>query len=98
LKRPNNLSRYFLPNLVEMLAERDEPLGAVRRENVAVLFADIVGFTTMAESTAPEAVVAMLREYHERMTAPIFACGAPGPPATLRHSRDGSRAPQPHVQ
>jgi adenylate cyclase len=58
-----------------MLAERDEPLGAVRRENVAVLFADIVGFTTMAESMAPEAVVAMLREYHERMTAPIFACG-----------------------
>src|SRR5436309_9130122 len=26
-----NLSRYFSPNLVEMLAERDEPLGAVRR-------------------------------------------------------------------
>src|SRR5215217_1166328 len=26
-----NLSRYFSPNLVEMLADRDEPLGAVRR-------------------------------------------------------------------
>src|ERR1700730_17045828 len=31
-----NLSRYFSPNLVEMLAERDEPLGAVRRQTVAV--------------------------------------------------------------
>src|SRR6266566_6889471 len=71
----NNLSRYFSPNLVEMLAERDEPLGAVRRQTVAVLFADIVGFTSMAERMTPEAVVAMLREYHERMTAPIFACG-----------------------
>jgi adenylate cyclase len=71
----NNLSRYFSPNLVEMLAERDEPLGAVRRETVAVLFADIVGFTSMAERMAPEAVVRLLREYHERMTAPIFACG-----------------------
>src|SRR5438094_7006276 len=71
----HNLSRYFSPNLVEMLAERDEPLGAVRRQTVAVLFADIVGFTSMAERMAPEAVVAMLREYHERMTAPIFACG-----------------------
>src|SRR5437773_999409 len=71
----NNLSRYFSPNLVEMLAERDEPLGAVRRQTVAVLFADIVGFTSMAERMAPEAVVAMLREYHERMTAQIFACG-----------------------
>jgi adenylate cyclase len=71
----NNLSRYFSPNLVEMLAARDEPLGVVRRQNVAVLFADIVGFTRMAEGMAPEAVVAMLREYHERMTAPVFACG-----------------------
>ncbi|MBV8335832.1 MAG: response regulator [Alphaproteobacteria bacterium] len=71
----NNLSRYFSPNLVEMLAARDEPLGAVRRQTVAVLFADIVGFTSMAEGMAPEAVITMLREYHERMTAPIFACG-----------------------
>jgi adenylate cyclase len=70
-----NLSRYFSPNIVEMLAERDEPLGAVRRQTVAVMFADIVGFTTMAEGMAPEAVVTMLREYHERITAPIFACG-----------------------
>src|SRR6267378_5600969 len=71
----SNLSRYFSPNLVEMLAARDEPLGAVRRQTVAVLFADIVGFTSMAERMAPEAVMAMLREYHERMTAQIFACG-----------------------
>jgi len=71
----NNLSRYFSPNLVEILAARDEPLGAVRRQTVAVLFADIVGFTRMAERMSPEAVVTMLREYHERMTAPIFACG-----------------------
>jgi adenylate cyclase len=70
----NNLSRYFSPNLVDMLANRDEPLGAVRRQTVAVLFADIVGFTSMAERMTPEAVVRMLREYHERMTAPIFAC------------------------
>jgi adenylate cyclase len=71
----NNLSRYFSPNIVEMLAARDEPLGTVRRQTVAVLFADIVGFTRMAEGMAPEAVVRMLREYHERMTAPIFVCG-----------------------
>ena len=69
-----NLSRYFSPNIVELLAERDEPLGAVRRQTVGVLFVDIVGFTQMAEEMAPEAVVAMLREFHERMTAEIFAC------------------------
>ena len=70
-----NLSRYFSPNLVGLLAERDEPLGPVRRETVAVLFADIVGFTRMAESMAPEDVVTLLREFHERMAEEIFACG-----------------------
>src|SRR5438309_8052511 len=70
-----NLSRYFSPNLVAILAERDEPLGAVRRQTVAVLFIDIVGFTRMAETMPPEAVVTMLRVFHDRMTAQIFACG-----------------------
>jgi adenylate cyclase len=70
-----NLSRYFSPNLVEMLADRDEPLGALRRETVAVLFVDIVGFTNMAEHLSPEAVAAVLRQFHERMTEQIFACG-----------------------
>ena len=71
----NNLSRYFSPNIVEMLAAQDEPLGAVRRQTVAVLFVDIVGFTRMAEAMSPEAVVTLLRQFHERMTAQIFACG-----------------------
>jgi adenylate cyclase len=70
-----NLARYFSPNLVELLAERDEPLGAVRRQTVAALFCDIVGFTMMAETMVPEAVVAMLREFHARMMEQIFACG-----------------------
>jgi adenylate cyclase len=70
-----NLSRYFSPNLVALLADRDEPLGAVRRQTVAVLFVDIVGFTRMSEHLGPEAVVTMLRQFHERMTAQIFACG-----------------------
>jgi adenylate cyclase len=70
-----NLARYFSPNLVAMLADRDEPLGPVRRQTVAVLFTDIVGFTRMAEHMPPEAVVTMLRQFHDRMTAEIFACG-----------------------
>src|SRR5437660_303468 len=70
-----NLSRYFSPNLVTMLADRDEPLGPVRREMVAVLFLDIVGFTRMAEHLPPEAVVTMLRQFHDRMTSEIFASG-----------------------
>jgi adenylate cyclase len=71
----SNLARYFSPHFASMLAERDEPLGAVRRQNIAVLFCDIVGFTRMAEWMTPEAVVTMLRQFHDRMTAQIFACG-----------------------
>jgi len=71
----NNLSRYFSPNLVELLAAQDEPLGAGRRETVAVLFADIVGFTRIAEVMAPEDVLALLREFQTRMTSQIFAKG-----------------------
>ena len=71
----SNLARYFSPNLVDLLAESDEPLGPVRRQTVAVLFVDIVGFTRMAEAMPPEAVVAMLREFHQRMAGQIFACG-----------------------
>jgi len=70
-----NLARYFSPNIVDLLAEQDEPLGPVRRQMVAVLFVDIVGFTSMAETMAPEAVVAMLRDFQERMASRIFACG-----------------------
>jgi AhpD family alkylhydroperoxidase len=70
----SNLSRYFAPKLAALLAERDEGLGAVRRQTVAVLFADIVGFTTMSETMPPEAAMAMLREYHARMTPEIVAC------------------------
>src|SRR5437868_12771829 len=70
-----NLSRYFSPNIVDLLAERDDPLGAVRRQTVAVLFVDIVGFTRMAEHLPPEAVVTLLRQFHTRMTGVIFACG-----------------------
>jgi len=70
-----NLARYFSPNIVDLLADSDEPLGPVRRQQVAVLFLDIVGFTRMAEAMTPEAVVSMLREFHGRMAAQIFACG-----------------------
>jgi len=70
-----NLARYFSPKVVDVLAERDEPLGRVRRQPVGVLFADLVGFTTMAEAMTPEEVMAMLRAFHGRMEAEVFRHG-----------------------
>jgi adenylate cyclase len=67
-----NLARYFSPKVVDTLAERDEPLGRVRRQAVGVLFADLVGFTTMAEEMTPEQVMALLRDFHGRMEDVVF--------------------------
>jgi len=71
----SNLARYFSPKVVDVLAERDEPLGRVRRQPVGVLFADLVGFTTLAESMSPEEVMAMLRGFHGRMEEAVFRHG-----------------------
>jgi adenylate cyclase len=70
-----NLARYFSPKVVDTLAERDEPLGRVRRQAVGVLFADLVGFTTMAEEMTPEEVMTLLRDFHGRMEEEVFRYG-----------------------
>jgi adenylate cyclase len=60
------------PNIVEQIAAQDQPFDQVRSQSVAVMFADIVGFTHMAEQQTPEEVVAMLREYHQHMESAVF--------------------------
>lgn len=67
-----NLSRYFSPAVAGMLAERDEPFGPVRRQDLAVLFVDIVGFTGLAEAMQPEQVIALLRSFHKRVVRRVF--------------------------
>lgn len=67
-----NLARYFSPKLVETLAAKDQPLGAVRRQNLAVFFADVVGFTGLSEALEPEQVMEVLRDIHGWMEKAIF--------------------------
>ena len=59
-----NLSRYFPENLVDELASSEHDVGAVRGQEIAVLFTDIVGFTEVAEHNPPKEVMALLRHYH----------------------------------
>lgn len=70
-----NLSRYFSPNMVEELANTDEPLGAVCRPAGGMLFTDIVGFTGMSEHAPPEEVIGLLREFHGHMENCVFHNG-----------------------
>jgi len=70
-----NLARHFAPTMVERLAAGDDSLDKVMVEPVAVMFVDIVGFTALAESLAPEAVVTLLRAFHSRVEAAVFNNG-----------------------
>jgi PAS domain S-box-containing protein len=70
----NNLSRYFPPKLVKTLAAKDQPLGAVRRQDLAVLFVDVVGFTRLSETLEPELVMELLRDIHGWMQKAVFSC------------------------
>ena len=67
-----NLARHFSPNVVDQLAADDEPFGPIRRQDIAVVFADIVGFTAYTEDHPPEQVFEMLREFHRRMEQVVF--------------------------
>jgi adenylate cyclase len=70
-----NLARYFSANLVDALSATDEPLRTTRSHECAVLFADVVGFSTLAERQAPAAVIAFLRNFHARMERAVFTYG-----------------------
>lgn len=70
-----NLSRYFPPSLVDELASSSGDVGSVRSQEVAVLFADIVGFTELAEREKPETVIRILRSCHAVIEEAIFSNG-----------------------
>ncbi|MDP6344421.1 MAG: adenylate/guanylate cyclase domain-containing protein [Alphaproteobacteria bacterium] len=70
-----SLARYFSPNLVDELSASDDDLEGERRQPVAVLFADIVGFTMLCENAGPEQVMRLLRQFQQRMEAAIFEHG-----------------------
>ena len=70
-----NLARHFSPNVVDELASEDEPFGPVRRQDIAVVFADIVGFTTYSEDHPAEEVFELLRQFHRRMEQVVFDHG-----------------------
>ncbi|BCH31099.1 hypothetical protein MesoLjLc_30290 [Mesorhizobium sp. L-8-10] len=70
-----NLSRYFSPNMVDVLASDDHDVGAVRTQDVAVLFIDIVGFTELSERSTPHQVMDLLRRYLSLVEGVIFEYG-----------------------
>jgi adenylate cyclase len=67
-----NLARYFSPTVVDMLASAGPTETVARRESVAVLFADIKGFTAASESVGAEATMELLQGFHHHVTRVVF--------------------------
>ena len=74
LERLGRLKRFFSPQLAELIVSggADDPLKSHRRE-VTVVFLDLRGFTGFAETSEPEEVMGVLREYHAEMGQIILA-------------------------
>lgn len=70
----NAFRKYVAPQIVEEIASKGDfeiNLGGENRD-IAVLFVDIRGFTTMSEALEPEKVVEILNEYLSLTTKSIF--------------------------
>jgi adenylate cyclase len=68
LERLARLRRFLAPQLAELIAsdQHEQVLESHRRE-VTVIFCDLRGFTAFAETTEPEEVMRVLREFHTAM-------------------------------
>jgi adenylate cyclase len=73
LERLGQLKRFLAPQLAEViLSAGDEGLLESHRRDVVVVFCDLRGFTAFAETSEPEEVMDVLRQYHEALGALIF--------------------------
>ncbi len=71
-----NLTRYLPQQIAGRLAETGiDELRKGKRQNVAILFVDIRGFTGLSESMQPEALSAFVTEFRRRVARAVDASG-----------------------
>jgi adenylate cyclase len=75
-KKRERLGRFLSPQVTSRILAASESssatLGVPEVKEVSVLFADIVGFTSMSEKMSPAAVALILNDYLSRMTDVVF--------------------------
>jgi adenylate cyclase len=70
----STLKRYMSPAVADLVLA-GERVPSKRCAEVAVLFADLRGFTRMSEMLDPADLVKLLNEFFERMTLIVHRCG-----------------------
>jgi adenylate cyclase len=75
-KKRERLGRFLSPQVTARILATSESqsaaLGVPEEKELSVMFADIVGFTSMSEKMSPAAVALLLNDYLSRMTDIIF--------------------------
>ena len=75
-KKRERLGRFLSPQVTQRILNASDSQGAAlgvpEVKEVSILFADIVGFTSMSEKMSPAAVALLLNDYLSRMTDVIF--------------------------
>jgi adenylate cyclase len=74
LERMHRLRRFLSPQLAELVMS-DESLLLSHRREIVVVFTDLRNFTPFAETSEPEEVMAVLREYHEAIGSLVHSYG-----------------------
>ena len=65
IERIGRMRRFLSPQVVELiLSSGDDKVLESHRRAITVLFCDLRGFTAFSETTEPEEVMSVLREYH----------------------------------
>jgi len=73
LQRVGRLRRFLAPQVAELILDSgDESVLESHRREIVVVFCDLRGFTAFAESSEPEEVIAVLREYHAALGDLVF--------------------------
>lgn len=67
LERMNSLRRFVSPTLAELILSQGESILDSHRREIAVLFADLRGWTSFSATTEPEEVMGVIQDFHASM-------------------------------
>lgn len=73
IARVGRLRRFLAPQVAELvMRDEDESVLQSHRREIVVVFCDLRGFTPFAETSEPEEVIGVLREYHGALGDLVF--------------------------